>query len=252
MYSIYKVVSVFFLTSLVLFSIDAFSVEKGTVLITGANRGLGLALTKKFHDEGYAVIATARQPDKASDLRNLGVRIEALDVSNSESVSLLKKALAADKIDILINNAGISGHSASAFSDLDVDKLSTVFDVNSLGMLRVTQALISNMNDSPTKIIANMSSLMGSIEDNTRGCCYGYRSSKAALNSFTKSLAIEYDKQGFVFVVLHPGWVRTDMGTNMATYSTKESADALFNVITGLKPTDNGLFYDLHGKLLKW
>lgn len=252
MYKNYKVFVSLIVLGFMSFSNIASSSEKGTVLITGANRGVGLAMVKKFHAEGYDVIATARKPEKASALKEMGIRIEALDVTSSDSVNKLKAALGTEKIDILINNAGIAGHATTSFADLDIDQLSKVIDVNSLGMLRVTQALLPNMKNSSRKIVANISSLMGSIAGNQRGCCYGYRASKAGMNSFNKSLAIEYGPEKYIFVVLHPGWVRTDMGTKMATFSPEESAAGLYKVIVGLKPVDNGRFYDLHGKSLTW
>jgi len=226
--------------------------SKPTILITGANRGIGLALAKKFHQQGYKVFATARKPEKATDLMKVGVQIEQLDITNQNSVNALKKKLNNQPIDILLNNAGIGGHSTRKFQDLDIDKLSTVLNVNSLGALRVTQALLSNLQLGSRKIVASISSRMGSIEENGSGGVLGYRASKTALNSFNKSLSIEFADKGFSFVVLHPGWVRTDMTNDNATYSTAESADGLFAVISKLTTKDNGKFYDLHGKPVAW
>jgi len=223
-----------------------------TVLITGANRGVGLALAEKFKQHGYHVIATARKPERAEALRALGVQIEQLDVVSADSVAKLAAKLKGQSIDVLLNNAGIGGHSAPSFAQLDIEQLQRVLDVNGLGALRVTQALMANMADSKHKVVANISSIMGSTGLNQRGGALGYRASKAALNNFTKSLAVEYGKSGFVFVVLHPGWVRTDMGTERATYSAEESATGLFEVIAGLGAKDNGLFYDFQGKALAW
>lgn len=222
-----------------------------TVLVTGANRGIGLALATKFHQQGYEVIATARKPEKAAALKKLGIRVEQLDIIDKSSVKKFAKRLQGKKIDILINNAGIGGHSTQKFEDLEIDKLMRVFDVNSLGALRVTQALLPNLDQGQTKVVASVSSRMGSIAQNSGGVI-GYRASKTALNSFNKSLSIEFSNRGYVFVVLHPGWVRTDMTSDRATYSPQESANGLFKVITELKSADNGKFYDLHGKLLEW
>jgi NAD(P)-dependent dehydrogenase (short-subunit alcohol dehydrogenase family) len=108
-----------------------------------------------------------------------------------------------------------------------------------------------NLKIGTQKTVVNMSSRMGSIADNTGGAI-GYRASKGALNNFNKSLSIEFSEQGFIFVVLHPGWVRTDMTSDRATYSTDESAEALFRVITELSQSDNGRFYDLHGSSIAW
>lgn len=226
--------------------------DKKTILITGANRGIGLALATKFQQQGFHVIATARKPSKATELNKLGVQIEQLDISSSESVTALANKLAKQPIDILLNNAGIGGHSTAKFEDLEIDRLAKVMDVNSLGAVRVIQGLLPNLRRADTKVVASISSKMGSIEENGSGGALGYRASKSALNSFNKSLSIEFAEQGFAFVVLHPGWVRTDMTSERATYSTLESAESLFQVIAKLKQADNGRFYDLHGKAIKW
>jgi NAD(P)-dependent dehydrogenase (short-subunit alcohol dehydrogenase family) len=223
-----------------------------TVLITGSNRGIGLALVQTFHQQGYQVIATARKPEKAVELKKLGVEVQQLDISNKASVQNLSDRLQGRSIDILLNNAGIAGHSTQKFKDLNIDRLPQVLDINSLGALRVTQALLPNLEKGSRKIVASISSKMGSIERNINGGSYGYRASKTALNSFNKSLSIEFGPQGYIFVVLHPGWVRTDMTNDSATYSTKESAEGLFAVISGLKKSDNGLFFDLHGQAISW
>ncbi|MDG1064991.1 MAG: SDR family oxidoreductase [Luminiphilus sp.] len=222
-----------------------------TVLITGANRGIGLALARRFHQQGFAVIATARKPEEALELKDIGVEVLPLDITDPASVDALKSKLNGRRLDILLNNAGIGGHSTSKLKDLDIERLKHTFDVNSLGALRVTQALIPNMKIGSRRIVASMSSRMGSIEQNTGGAI-GYRASKSALNSINKSLSGEFSEQDFVFVVLHPGWVRTDMTNERATYSTDESAQQLFKVITGLSKSDTGHFYDLHGKSIPW
>ncbi len=222
-----------------------------TILLKGANRGIGLALARYFHQQGFSVIATARKPNGALELKAIGVETLPLDITDPISVAALKSGLAGRPIDILLNNAGIKGHSAAALYDVDIERLKTTFDVNSLGALRVIQALMPNMKIGSQKTVVNMSSRMGSIEDNTRGAM-GYRASKGALNNFNKSLSIEFSERGFVFVVLHPGWIRTDMTSDQATYSTDESVQALFKVITELSQSDNGRFYDLHGKSIAW
>ena len=222
-----------------------------TVLITGANRGIGLALANHFHQQGFAVIGTARKPDEALALKATGVEILQLDITDPTSVASLKSELQGRPLDILLNNAGIGGHRTPELKDLDIERLKDTFDVNSLGALRVIQALMPNMRMSSRRIVASMSSRMGSIEQNTGGAI-GYRASKSALNSINKSLSSEFAKEDFVFVVLHPGWVRTDMTNERATYSTDESAQQLFKVITALSKSDNGRFYDLHGKSIAW
>jgi NAD(P)-dependent dehydrogenase (short-subunit alcohol dehydrogenase family) len=223
----------------------------GTVLITGANRGIGLALAKRYHQAGYDVIATARKPAKAAELAALGVRIEQLDVSNPDSVGAMAKRLEGVPVDILINNAGVFGHDASSFAELDIEQLDNVYNNNSLGPLRVTQALLPNVIASKGKRVANISSQMGSMELNNWGCCLGYRASKAALNSFNKTLSLELGKQGLVMVVLHPGSVKTRLNES-GSITVSESAKGLFNVISALESEDNGKFYDFKGKSLPW
>lgn len=222
-----------------------------TVLITGANRGIGLALARRFHQQGFSVIGTARKPEEALELKGLGVEVHQLDITNPVSVDFLKSQLDGRRLDILVNNAGIGGHSTSELKDLDIERLKNTFDVNALGALRVIQALMPNMKMGSRRVVASMSSRMGSIAQNTGGAI-GYRASKSALNSINKSLSNEFSEQDFVFVVLHPGWVRTDMTNERATYSTDESAKELFQVITSLSKGDNGQFYDLHGKSIAW
>ena len=226
--------------------------DKSTVLITGANRGIGLALAKQFSKQGFNVIATARTPAQASELKALPVQVEQLDIAQADSVAKLATKLKGRGIDMLINNAGISGHSSQRFEDLDIEQLTKVFNVNSLGALRVTQALLPNLLLENTRIVASLSSRMGSIADNTRGCCYGYRASKSALNSVSKTLAIEFADRDFTFVTLHPGWVKTDMTSDAATYTPRQSAEKLYTVITGLDQQSNGQFYDLLGNRLPW
>ncbi|MEH6558468.1 MAG: SDR family oxidoreductase [Oceanicoccus sp.] len=249
--NIFLMIAIFFGTCLPSLQVIAEEESMGTVLITGANRGIGLALAEKFSVEGYSVIATARNPAKADALNALNVQVETLDVTDAASVNKLSTKIK-QPIDILLNNAGISGHSSSEFESLDVDKLLQTFDVNGLGALRVTQAFLPNLQKGEKKLVASISSIMGSIANNKNPGAMGYRASKAALNSFNQSLAAELGSRGFRFVVLHPGWVRTDMGSSSATYSVKESADGLFAVISGLKAEDNGRFYDLHGKTVAW
>ena len=228
------------------------SVSPQSVLITGANRGIGLALAKRFKQAGYAVIGTARKPTAAVKLQELGVQVEQLDVADQTSVDKLRAILAGRTIDFLINNAGTGGHSTGKLAELDVDRLRSTFDVNSLGALRVTQALLANLRAAKQPTVASISSRMASIGSNRRGCCYGYRASKSALNSFNKNLALEFAEEGFVFTVFHPGWVRTDMTSQAATYSPDQSAAELFKTITNLTAEQNGQFLDLFGKEIPW
>ena len=202
----------------------------GTVLITGANRGIGLELATQYKSRGFQVIGTARKPEQATELQALGVRVEALDVTDSNSVKALASRLDGIALDILINNAGISGYNAENFQEFDFDQVMPSFEVNSLGPMRVTQALYKNLTNGSGKKVVQITSIMGSIELN-RGGHYGYRASKSALNMFNKSLATELGPEGFVCVVLHPGWVRTRMGGESAQLTTQESVTGMVSVI---------------------
>ena len=150
------------------------------------------------------------------------------------------------------NVVGVGGHSTKNFAELEVDRLVQTFEVNSLGALRVTQALLPTLDAGNDKKVVSISSEMGSIAKNNRPSALAYRASKAALNSFNKSLSNEFADQGYIFVVLHPGWVRTDMTSDRATYSPDESAEKLFKLIDGLSISDSGSFLGLNGKAIDW
>ena len=222
-----------------------------TVLVTGANRGIGPEFVRQLKAQDYVVIGTARKPDEAADLKALDVRIEQLDVTDEASVKALASSLEGMKIDLLINNAGVGGHNAKNFRATNFDEIAQTFDVNSLGPMRVTQALLDNLDARDGKTIAHISSIMGSIEGNGGGY-YGYRASKAALNMFNKSLAAELRKQGYTSVVMHPGWVKMRMGGTGAPVEPEDSVAGMLQVIQNLGPADNGRFIDYQGKELPW
>ncbi|MEM1155815.1 MAG: SDR family oxidoreductase [Pseudomonadota bacterium] len=223
-----------------------------TVLITGANRGIGLAMSEAFKAGGYDVIGTARKPDEADDLKKIGARVEQLDVTDAQSVAALKDRLADVEIDILVNNAGILGRSGDDLEEADLAKIALELDVNTLGPLRVTKALLPNVLASERKMVVNISSMMGSQTLNTWGCCIGYRASKAALNSINTTLAVAYADEKMTFVVLHPGYVQTDLNEGRGNISAAASGDGLFKVIESLGPDDNGKFYDYQGEAMPW
>lgn len=224
-----------------------------TVLITGANRGIGLEFAKQLHAAGWKVIATAREPDKADDLKSLGkeVRLEALDVASGESVAALVKRLKDQPIDLLINNAGVSS-AGSRLPDIKMEDFEHVIEVNAIGPVRVTQALLPSLKSGKGKLIVNITSGLGSIEQNRGGGQYGYRESKAALNMFTRSIAAELKRDGFICIAIHPGWVQTDMGGPRATLTPEQSITGMRKVIDGLKPEDSGKFWSYDGTNLPW
>ena len=222
-----------------------------TVLITGANRGLGLEYAQQFSERGYTVIGTARNPEAATELARVADRVEQLDVADPASVAALAERLDGVPIDILINNAGMFDRNDVTIDAVDFGTMEQTFAVNTFGPLRVTQALLPNLRAGKARLIISMSSQLGSIE-NSNGRWYAYRASKTALNQFNKIWSVELASDGFTCVVLHPGWVRTDMGGPNASYSPEESVAGLVNVIEALTPEDNGGFYDFQGNPIPW
>ncbi len=222
-----------------------------TVLITGANRGLGLEYAQQFSERGYTVIGTARNPDAATELAKVADRVEQLDVADPASVAALAERLDGVPIDILINNAGMFDRDDVTIDAVDFGTMEQTFAVNTFGPLRVTQALLPNLRAGKARLIISMSSQLGSIA-NSNGRWYAYRASKTALNQFNKIWSVELASEGFTCVVLHPGWVRTDMGGPNASYSPEESVTGLVNVIGALTPEDNGGFYDFQGNPIPW
>ena len=253
MKSILNLVSVLLLSAVCLLPLDSFAADsKGTVFITGANRGIGLSLARNFGEAGFTVIGTARKLEQATELKETGARVEQLDVTDQASVDAMAKRVGETPIDILINNAGIKGADNDDMASLDVDDMEWVLNVNTLGPVRVMKALFPNVSSSGRKVFVNISSMMGSIERNTWGCCAGYRASKSALNSINKTFAVDFDKKGLTFVVMHPGYVQTDMNEGKGNITPQQSAAGLMQVITGLDASDNGKFYDWQGKELPW
>ncbi len=225
--------------------------NRGTVLITGANRGIGLEFARQLDSLGYTVIGTARKPEGATELKELEVRVEPLDVTDAASVAQLAESIGNLQIDILINNAGFFDRSHRTLDEVDFDVMARTLDVNALGPLRVARALLPNLRTSPQKKIVNISSQMGSITNNG-GSYYSYRTSKAALNQLTVTLARELEDEDFTCVVMHPGWVRTDMGGASASLSPEESVAGMISVIQGLTPADTGRFLEHSGKTIPW
>jgi NAD(P)-dependent dehydrogenase (short-subunit alcohol dehydrogenase family) len=222
-----------------------------THIVTGANRGIGLELVRRLAARGDEVIATARRPDAADALRATGARVEALDVADDASVARLAANLGDTAVDVLVNNAG-QGVGRSALGSLDMDELRRLFEVNALGPLKVTRALLPMLRRGNRKLIANITSRMGSIADNTSGGSYAYRTSKTALNMIHKSLSLDLAAEGFTCVVLHPGWVRTDMGGAGAPLSVGDSVAGMLRVLDELSPSDNGRFLAFDGEELPW
>ena len=230
--------------------------KQPSVVITGANRGIGLELVSQYLADDWQVYACCRRPELATQLAGLALNstlsIHQLDVGNPESVKKLSLALLKQPIDLLINNAGIYGGERQSFGDIDYDQWKQVLDVNTLGPYRVSTALANQVGNSARRLMVNVSSAMGSIERYTTGGHYIYRSSKAALNMVTVNLAHDLRSRGITVLSVHPGWVRTDMGGSSADISTQTSAAGLRQLISNSTIDDSGRFFSWDGSALPW
>jgi NAD(P)-dependent dehydrogenase (short-subunit alcohol dehydrogenase family) len=220
-------------------------------LVTGANRGIGLAFARNLSERGETVIATARQPEKARDLAKLSLRLEQLDVADEKSIASLARRIEDEPLDVLINNAAI-GDAGPRFGRLSIEELEQAFRVNAIGPVAVTQALLPNLRAGQRRTVVNLTSGLASISENESGGWIAYRASKAALNQLTRTAAAELKKDGFICIVICPGWVKTDMGGRGASVSPDDSVATMLDVIDRLKPSDTGRFLDRHGKDLPW
>ena len=225
--------------------------ETRTVLITGANRGIGLELARQYATGGWQVIGTARRPDNAEALRDTGADVVQLDVTDQQSVDRLADSLEGRAIDLLINNAGILPLMWT-LEEVDIEQFNRILAVNTVGPVRVTKALLPNLRTGELKTVVNVTSNLGSIGENSGGGFYGYRESKAALNMFTRSLAADLGSEGFTCIVMHPGWVKTDMGGTSAPVEVEDSAAGIRRVIDSLTPSDNGTFWTFEGDQMAW
>jgi NAD(P)-dependent dehydrogenase (short-subunit alcohol dehydrogenase family) len=225
-----------------------------TVLVTGANRGLGLEFVRQYAAEGWRVLAACRDPKGAAALRKIkgDVAIYRLDVTKPKEIAALARALEGAPIDVLINNAGINPSDDDAPGHVDYDAWEETLSVNTIAPFRVTEALLPNLLAGAQKLVVAITSGLGSIEGNTDGGLYGYRSSKAALNMVMRGLAADLRDRGVTVVVLSPGWVRTDMGGRGAPLGVKESIGGMRSVIARLKRSDSGRFFNYEGNRIPW
>lgn len=219
-----------------------------TTVITGANRGIGLALAGLLQQRGSHVIAACRK--SSPELAALGVEVvEGADVANDAGIDALRAAVGARTVDLLINNAGMLRWDAS-LEKLDLEGIRAQFEVNALGPLRVTQALRGALREGAK--VAMITSRMGSIADNSSGGAYGYRMSKAALNMASTSLAIELKKDGIALAILHPGMVSTEMIGFRGQIEPADAAKGLLARIDALDLTTTGGFWHQSGERLPW
>ena len=217
------------------------------VLITGASRGIGLSLCKQFDQRGDRVIAVCRK--STDELKSLGVKIiENIDVTSSDDCHRLQESMSDEKLDILINNAGLL--ESESLENLNFENINRQFEVNALAPLRVTHSLLDRLN-AGSKVVM-ITSRMGSIDDNTSGRFYGYRMSKAALNMAGVSLANDLRHRYIAVALLHPGLVSTRMTGFNGQISPDESAAMLVERIDELSIENSGSFWHANGQQLPW
>lgn len=240
-----------------------------TVLVTGANRGLGLELVRQYAADGWHVIACARDPARAPELGAIAaaarapahVEVHALDVEDHAAIDALARRLDGRAIDVLINCAGTMGQGSFAaegltfgrFGGSDFDDWTRTLRINAIAPMKMAEAFVEHVARSEQKKIVNVTSIIGSIAKNQIGGLYAYRASKAALNAITRSLAIDLARtHGIVATVLHPGWARTDMGGPRADIDATTSVTGMRRVIAGLDREKAGRYWMYDGSELPW
>ena len=234
-----------------------------SVLISGANRGLGLEFTRQYLDDNWRVIALCRDTDAAMDLSDLGATYATLeifqcDVGDFEAIDEIAQGLRGRTIDVLLNNTGVFGPKRKAdgdfrqsFGHIDFDILSDVLRVNTLAPLKIVEALVDNVLAGEQKKIVIITSKLGSIANTSPGL-YAYRTSKAAVNMVMATLARELGPRGGIVAALNPGWVQTDMGGADANLTAAESIGRMRQVIAGLTIEQSGAFLDYDGSTIAW
>jgi NAD(P)-dependent dehydrogenase (short-subunit alcohol dehydrogenase family) len=220
-----------------------------TILITGANRGLGLEFVRQYAADGWRVLATVRDPLSGRAASDAGGEVFVADVSDPNSIGRLKASVGDAPLDVLLNNAGVYGKE-QAFGAVDPEGFLSVIRTNTLGPLKMAEAFAGQL--SGRKIVASVSSLMGSIAENSSGGYYAYRASKAALNMVMKNLALDLKGQGVTAVALSPGWVRTDMGGPDAPLDPPTAVAGLRAVLDKVSLNDSGKFFHFDGRELPW
>jgi NAD(P)-dependent dehydrogenase (short-subunit alcohol dehydrogenase family) len=228
-----------------------------TVLITGANRGIGLALTRIYAQRSDVAIACCRAPDRAEQLQALSkshaVRVLELEVTNDASVAALARTLSNETIDTLINNAAIIGQprAGQMATAVDFALWAEILDVNTMGPVRVMQALLPQLKRAKQPKVMNITSDLGALSHDDP-IYYGYSASKAALNKFMRLAALELKREGIAIGLIHPGWVQTDMGGSNAPIPVVESATGIVRATDRLNLENAGSFWQWDGKLHAW
>jgi len=230
-----------------------------TLLITGANRGIGLEFCKQYAAAGWRVLACCRDPGRADALNKLAsqypdlIKVHALDVTSHVQIGQLTRMLADEAIDLLINNAGVYPESDKrGFGQTDYLEWMAAFNINTMAPLKMVESFVKQIARSELKLIVTITSQMGSVDDNGSGGSYLYRSSKAAANMVVKSLAVDLKDKGITSVAFNPGWVKTDMGGPNAMIEVEQSVSDMRQVIAGLTPADTGKFIGNDGVVIPW
>ncbi len=222
-----------------------------TILITGANRGIGLESARQYAADGWTVLGCCRDPEKAGNLAAIdGVAVHRLDVTDSAAVDALAREITAP-IDVLMNNAGQTSRPRPNFGEMDYERWAHLLAINTMAPYKMAEAFHDHVRRSERRIILNVSSIMGSIAD-ANGGHVPYRTSKAALNMAGKTLGHDLAADGIIVLSMHPGWVRTDMGGPSAAISPEESAAGVKRVVESATPKMSGGFFDWQGKTLPW
>lgn len=237
-----------------------------SVLVTGANRGLGLELVRQYAAEGWRVIACCRRPGEATELRDIEAKangqmsVHALDVTDFAAVDGLARELEDETIDVLINCAGLIGRknfdqgvmADQAFGNSDFDEWADIYRTNVMAPMKMSEAFVEHVAKSDQKKIITLTSEVASMTENNFGGLYGYRASKAAVNGIMRSMSIDLAKRNIVAIPLHPGWARTEMGGSSATVEPADSARGMRTVIAqaGMDQSGHYLVYD--GSEMAW
>ncbi|MDY0874455.1 SDR family oxidoreductase [Dongia rigui] len=222
-----------------------------TVLITGANRGIGLELTRQYASAGWDVIACCRKPKEAGELTALKVEVKALDVADAASIKTLATDLKGRSIDVLLNNAGILGRRIG-FGHAEPDEFLELQRVNALAPLLIAEAFVAHVTASGQKKIAAITSGLASITNVNDAASYAYRASKASLNMVMRKLDYDLKDRGIVAAAISPGWVQTDMGGTDAALKVEDSAAGIIKVIAGLDAAKGGGFFGYDGETIPW
>ncbi|MGH9870105.1 MAG: SDR family oxidoreductase [Candidatus Polarisedimenticolia bacterium] len=230
-----------------------------SVLVTGASRGIGFEMVRQYGLDGnWRVFACCRRPQRSEALTRFAstfkerVSVHPLDITDQANIESLARELDHEAIDLLINNAGLYGPHGQVLGQIDVKSWLEVLKVNTIAPLKMSEAFAGHVGRSSRKVIATISSRMGSVADNTSGNAYAYRSSKAGVNMVMKSLSIDLRERGITCVTLNPGWVRTDMGTRHAPLSVEESVHNMRTVLASVRLNDSGRWFNHDGTDIPW